>query len=241
MPTESVMLSHWLNPSLFAFTLWVRVFSNESALCIKWPKYWSFRSSASNEYSGLIFFWVDWVDLLTVQGTLKSLLQHHNSKASIKHLLISRLPSLLAIILEPKKRKFVTVSTFSPSICHEMMGPGAMILVFWMLSFKPDFYSLLWPSSRDSLVPLHFLPWAVSPAYLRLLIFLLAMLIPAFDLTSLTFHIMYSTWKLKKQDDNIQLCYTPFSILNQSIVPCLVLTVDSWPAYRFLRRQVKVF
>ena len=119
MPTESVMISDGLNPSLFAFTLWVRVFSNESALCIKWPKYWSFRSSASNEYSGLIFFWVDWVDLLTVQGTLKSLLQHHNSKASIKHLLISWLPSLLAIILEPKKRKFVTVSTFPPSICHE--------------------------------------------------------------------------------------------------------------------------
>ena len=63
----------------------IRVFSNESALHIKWPKYWSFcfNISPSNEYSGLISFRMDWLDLLTVQGTLKSLLQHHSSKASI--------------------------------------------------------------------------------------------------------------------------------------------------------------
>ena len=65
----------------------IRVFSNESALRIRWPKYWSFsfsfNISSSNEYSGLISFRVDWLDLLAVQGTLKSLLQHHNSKASI--------------------------------------------------------------------------------------------------------------------------------------------------------------
>ena len=63
----------------------IRVFSNESALCIKWPKYWSFSFSisSSNEYSGLISFRMDWFDLLAVQGTLKSLLQHHSSKASI--------------------------------------------------------------------------------------------------------------------------------------------------------------
>ena len=59
------------------------VFSNESALCIRWPKYWSFSISPSNEYSGLISFRNDWLDLLAVQGTLKSLLQHHSSKASI--------------------------------------------------------------------------------------------------------------------------------------------------------------
>ena len=66
---------------------WVQswVFSNESALCIRWPKYWSFSFSISpsNEYSGLISFRMDWLDLLAVQGTLKSLLQHHSSKASI--------------------------------------------------------------------------------------------------------------------------------------------------------------
>ena len=63
----------------------IRVFSNESALCIRWPKYWSFRCiiSPSNEYSGLISFRIDWLDLLAVQGTLKSLLQYHSSKASI--------------------------------------------------------------------------------------------------------------------------------------------------------------
>jgi len=63
----------------------IRVFSNESALCIRWPKYWSFNFSISpsNEYSGLISFRMDWLDLLAVQGTLRSLLQHHTSKASI--------------------------------------------------------------------------------------------------------------------------------------------------------------
>ena len=69
-----------LLPSIFPS---IRVFSNESALHIMWPKYWSFSISTSSEYSGLIFFRIDWFDLLAVQGTLKSLLQHHSSKASI--------------------------------------------------------------------------------------------------------------------------------------------------------------
>ena len=71
-----------LPPSIFPS---IRVFSNESALCFRWPKYWSFSFSisSSNEYSGLISFRMDWLDLLAVQGTLKSLLQHHSSKASI--------------------------------------------------------------------------------------------------------------------------------------------------------------
>ena len=61
----------------------IRVFSNESVLCIRWPKYWGFNISPSNEHSGLISFRMDWLDLLAVQGTLNSLLQHHSSKASI--------------------------------------------------------------------------------------------------------------------------------------------------------------
>ena len=71
-----------LLPSIFPS---IRVFSNESALCIRCPKYWSFyfSISPSNEYSGLMSFRIDWLDILAVQGTLKSLLQHHNSKASI--------------------------------------------------------------------------------------------------------------------------------------------------------------
>ena len=69
-----------LLPSIFPS---IRVFSKESVLRIRWQKYWSFSISTSNEYSGLIFFRMDWFDLLAVQGTLKSLLQHHSSKASI--------------------------------------------------------------------------------------------------------------------------------------------------------------
>ena len=90
MFTESVMPSYHLIlccsllllPSIFPS---IRVFSNESVLCIKWPKYWSFSVSISpsNEYSGLILFRMEWLNLLVVQGTLKSLFQHHSSKASI--------------------------------------------------------------------------------------------------------------------------------------------------------------
>ena len=171
-------LSHWTTREI------PRVFSNESVLHIMLPKYWSFsfNISPSNEHPGLISFRMEWLDLLAVQGTLKSLLQHHNSKASIlrcsaffivqhshpymttgktrpltrqtfvdkvmsllfnmlsrlvitflpksKHLLISWLWSPSAVILEQRKIKSATVSTVSPSICHEVMGPDAMILIF---------------------------------------------------------------------------------------------------------------
>ena len=84
MPSNHLILCHplLLLPSIFPS---IRVFSNELALCIKWPKYWSFSFSISpsNECSGLISFRIDWLNLLAVQGTLKSLLQHHCSKASI--------------------------------------------------------------------------------------------------------------------------------------------------------------
>ena len=162
----------------------IRVFSNESTLRMRWPKYWSFSFSISpsNEHTGLISFRVGWLDLFAVQGTLKSLLQHHSSKASIlrhsafftiqlsspymttgktialirwmffgevmslllnilsrlvvtflqrsKRLLISWLQSPTVVILEPRKIKSDTVSTVSPSVCHEVMGPDAMIFVF---------------------------------------------------------------------------------------------------------------
>ena len=90
MSIESVMLSkHLISAAPFVLLTSIfpsiRVFSNESALQNRWPKYWSFSfsSSPSNKYSGLIFFRMDWLDLLAVQGTLKSLLQHHDLKASI--------------------------------------------------------------------------------------------------------------------------------------------------------------
>ena len=185
MPSNNLMLHHplLLLPSIFPS---IRVFSNESVLHIRWPKYWSFSFSISpsNEYSGLISFRMDWLDLLAVQGILNSLLQHHSSKASIlrcsafftvqlscpymttgktialtgwnfvgkvisllfnmlsrlvitflpksKRLLISWLQSPSAVILEPPKIKSDTVS---PSVCHEVMGPDAVIWV-WSLNFR---------------------------------------------------------------------------------------------------------
>ena len=159
-PSHLILCRPLLLPSIFPS---ITVFSSESALCIRWPKYWSFsfNISPSNEYSGLISFRMDWLDLLAVHGTLKSLLQHHSSKASIlqcsyffmvqlshpymttgktialtrqtfvckvmsllsnmpsrlviaflpksKSLLISWLQSPSAVILEPRKIKFVTV------------------------------------------------------------------------------------------------------------------------------------
>ena len=161
----------------------IRVFSNESTLRMRWPEYWSFSFSiiSSKEITGLIFR-MDWLDLLAVQGTLKSLLQYHISKSSIlqcsafctvqlshpymttgktialtrqtlvgkvmslllnmlsrlvttflprsKRLLISWLQSPSAVILASQKIKSDTVSTVSPSISHEVMGPDALIFVF---------------------------------------------------------------------------------------------------------------
>ena len=181
MPSNHLILCFplLLPPSIFPS---IRVFSNESLLPIRWPKDWNFSISPSNEYSGLISFRMDWLDLLAVQGTLKSLLEHHSLKPSIlwrsaffivqlshpymitgktidltrqtsvdkvmslllnmlsrlvitslprsKCLLISWLQSPSAVILEPPKIKSYTVSTVSPSISHEVMGPDAMIFIF---------------------------------------------------------------------------------------------------------------
>ena len=175
MPSSHLILCRplLLLPSVFPS---IRVFSNESALLIRWPKYWSFsfNISPSNEHPGLISFRMNWVDLLGVPGSPKSLLQHHSSKAPIhrcsafftvqlshpymttgktialtrwtfvdkvmsllfnmlsrlviiflprsKCLLISRLQSPSAVSLEPRIIKSATVSTVSPSMCHEVMG-----------------------------------------------------------------------------------------------------------------------
>ena len=120
------------------------------------------------------------------------------------------------------------------------MGLDAMILVFWMLIYKPAFslssFTLikrLFSSSSLSVVRV------VSSEYLRLLTFLLAVLIPDWASSSPAFHTMYSAYKLNKHSDNIQPWCTPLPIWNQSVVLCPVLTVASWPAYRFLKRQVR--
>ena len=154
-----------------------------------------------------------------------------------KCLLISWLQSPSAVILEPRKIKSATVSTVSPSICHEVMRLDAMIFVFWMLSFIPTlslpsftFIKRFFSSSLSSIR-------VVSSTYLRL--FLPAILIPACASSSPAFLMMYFAYKLNKQGDNIQPWSSHFLIWNQSVVPCAVLTVASWLAYRFLKRYVR--
>ena len=144
------------------------------------------------------------------------------------------------VILEPPKIKSDTVFTVSPSISHEVLELDAMVFVFWILSFKPTFplstftfIKRLFSSSSLSAIRV------VSSAYLRLLRFLPAILIPACAYSSPEFLMMYSAYKLNKQGDNIQPWHTPFPIWNQSVVPCPVLTVASWHAYRFLKRQIR--
>ena len=114
-----------------------------------------------------------------------------------KHLFVSWLQLLTTVILE--KIKSVTVSTFLPSICYEVMGPDAMILVFWMLNFKPDFslFSFILIKRLFSSSSLSAITVVIS-AYLRLLIFLLAVLIPACDSSSLAFHIMFSAYTVSR-------------------------------------------
>ena len=137
-----------------------------------------------------------------------------------------------------QKIKSLTVSIVSSSICHEVMGPDAMILVFWMLSFKPIFSLSSFTFIKSLFSFLHAAIRVGSSAYLRLLKFFLAILIPAYASSSPAFHIMYSAYKFSKQGDNIHPWCTPFPIWNQSVVLCPVLTVASWLAYRFLRRHV---
>ena len=156
-----------------------------------------------------------------------------------KHILFSWLQSPSAVILEPKKIKSLTVSVVSPSIYHEVMGLDAMILVFWMLSLKLTFsLSSFTFLKRLFISSLLCAISVVSSAYLRLLIFLPAILIPACASFSPAFHMTYSAYKLNKQGDNMQPWCTPFSIWNQSIVPRPVLTVASWPAYGFIIKDL---
>ena len=126
-----------------------------------------------------------------------------------EHLLISWLQSPSAVILEPKKIKFLTVPTVSPTICHEVMGPDAMIFVFWMLNYKPAFslssFTFIKRLFSSSLSAIR----VVSSVHLRLLRFLPAILIPACASASLAFCMMYSAHKLNKQGDNIQTWCTP--------------------------------
>ena len=145
----------------------IRVFSSESTVHMRWPKYWSFsfNISPSNEHPGLISFRVDWLDLLTVQGTLKSLLQYHSSKASFLQCSAFFIVQLSHLYMTTGKTIALTRRTF--------VGSRAVII------FDNDWWHIIQP-------------WC-----------------------------------------------TPFPIWNHSVVPCPVLTVAFWPAYRFLKRQVR--
>ena len=244
MSIELVMLSnHFLLccPLLLLSSVFpgIRVFPNESSLCIRWPEYLSFSINLSNEYSWLISFRIEWFDLLSVQGTPKSLLQYHNLKASVllhsaffmvqlskpymtagkiivltiwtfvgksmsllfntlfisrsKHLLIFMAAVTICSNFGAQENKIYHCFHFFLSICHKVMGLDAMILAFWMLSFKPDFsLSSFTFIKRLSSSTLHFAFSLVSSAYLRLLIFLLATLTPACDSFSSALCMMYS-------------------------------------------------
>ena len=126
----------------------------------------------------------------------------------------------------------------SPSVCHEVMGLDAMILVFWMLSFKPAFSVSSFTFIKRLFSSSLYATRVVSSAYLRLLILLPAILIPAWFIQSSISHDVLFI-KINKQGDNIQPWRTAFPIWNHSVVPCPGLTVASWPAYRCLRRQVR--
>ena len=162
----------------------------------------------------------------TFIGKVMSLLFNNLSRLVItflprsKHLLISWLQSPSAVILEPKKINSVTVSIVPPSICHEVMGWDVMILIFWMLSFKPAFslssFTFIKRLFSSSLSAIR----VRSSAYLRLLIFLLAILIPACASCSPAFHMMYFEYKLNKQGHSIEPWCTPLPVWNQPVTSC---------------------
>ena len=148
MPSSHLILWHplLLHPSIFPS---IRVFSSESDLRIRWPKYWSFcfSISPSNEYSGLIFFTIDWFDVLAVQRTLKSLLQHHSSKASILQFLDSFMVQLSHPYMTTRKTIALNIWTFVDKI---------MSLLFNMLS---RLVIAFLPRSKH-----HFISWLQSPS-----------------------------------------------------------------------------
>ena len=176
----------------------IRVFSNESTLSMKWPKYWSLSFSVcpSNELPGLISFRMDWLDLLAVQGTLKSLLQHHSSKVSF---LCTQLSSQFNSHIHtwPLENPYPWLDgpLFLFTFCHK----GGVICIYEVIDISPR--------TLDS-----------SSCFFQLSISHDVLCIAGWQYIALT-------------------CF--FSYLEQSVVPYPVLTVASWPAYRFLKRQVR--
>ena len=143
MPSSHLVLCRplLLPPSIFPS---IRVFSNESALCNRWSKYWSFSISPANEYSGLISFRIDWFHLLAVQGTLKSLLQHHSSKASILRCSAFFMVQLSHPYVTTGKAIDLTIQTFVHKVMsllfHKFViafpSSSKHLLISWLQSMK---------------------------------------------------------------------------------------------------------
>ena len=141
MSIESVISSNhlivccplFLLPSIFPS---IRVFSNDSVLCIRWPKYWSFSINPSNEYSGLISFRMDWLDLLAVQGTLKRVLQHHSSKASILRHSPSFLVQLSHLYMTTGKTVALTRQIFVSEVMSLLFNMLSKFVIAFLLRGK---------------------------------------------------------------------------------------------------------
>ena len=140
MPSNNLILC---NPLLLlpAIPPSIRVFFNESALCIRWPKYWSFsfNISPSNEFSGLISFRMDWLELLAVQGTLKSLLQHHSSKASV----LQCSAFFIVQLSHPYMTTGKTIALIRPTFVGKVMSLLFNMLSRWGIAFLPGSKHLL--------------------------------------------------------------------------------------------------
>ena len=155
MTIESVMISNHLMlchpllllPSIFP-SIWD--FSNELALCIRWPKYWNFSFSPSNEYSGLISFRIDWFDLLAVQWTLKGLLQHHSSKASILQCSVFFIVQLSHLYMTTGKTTTLTRQTFVGKVISLLFN----MLLRFVIAFLPWSKHLLisWLQSLSTVI-----------------------------------------------------------------------------------------
>ena len=137
-PKHLILCHHFLLSSIFPR---IMVFSNESALCIRWPKHWSFSFSISpsNEYSGLVSYRMNWFDLLAVQGTFKSLLQHHSSKASILWCSAFFMVQLSHLYMTAGKTIALTIQTFVSKVMSLLFN----VLSRWVIVFLPRSKRLL--------------------------------------------------------------------------------------------------
>ena len=205
MPSNHLILCHplLLPPSIFPS---IRVFSNESVLNIRWPKYWSFsfNISPSNEYSGLVSFRMDWLDLLAVQGTLKSLLQHHSSKASILRCSALFIVQLSHPYVTTGKTIALTRRTFVGKVMSLLFNMLSRLVITFLprskrllISWLQSPYAVILEPRKIKSVTLStvspiYLPWSDGTGY-HDLSFLNVELQANFSLSSFTFKRLFSS------------------------------------------------